>query len=281
LPNEKSTAASTILIPVLLLVAAIAVGLAEAVGAADTEDEIKRYREMIDDPMANPAFLNVDRGEELWTLPRGSKNVSLETCDLGKGSGVLEGAYAELPRYFADAGSVMDLEQRLLWCMETVQALDTREILSHKFGAPGVTSDMEDLVAYIANKSSGMPIHIPLDDEAEREAYAIGEALFYRRGSLLDFSCATCHSADSARIRTTQLPNLTRPGKDAQETLGSWPTYRVSQSQMRTLQNRLWDCYRQMRMPPPDYGTPGLTALMIFLAKQADGGTLNVPSIKR
>ena len=257
-------------------------GIAGALRAAeDAEEEIKRYREMIDDPMANPAYLNVDRGESLWALARGQKNASLETCDLGKGTGVLEGAYAELPRYFADADVVMDIEQRLLWCMEQVQGLDTEEILSRKFGTPGTTSDLEDLVAYIANKSSGMTFHIPLDDPQEREAYAIGEALFYRRGSLLDFSCATCHSADGARIRTTQLPNLTKPGPDARETMGSWPTYRVSQSQTRTMQNRLWDCYRQMRMPPPEFGSAGLTALMIYLAKQADGGTLNVPSIKR
>ena len=249
--------------------------------AGDTEDEIQRYREMINDPMANPAFLNVDRGEALWKLARGEKNVSLETCDLGKGPGILDGAYAELPRYFADSDSVMDLEQRLLWCMTTIQALDTKEIVARKFSTPGTTSDMEDLVAYIANKSSGMTFHIPLDDVQEQNAYAVGEELFYRRGSLLDFSCATCHSADSARIRTTQLPNLTKSGKDATETMGSWPTYRVSQSQMRTMQNRLWDCYRQMRMPPPEYGSAGLTALMIYLAKQADGGTLNVPSIKR
>lgn len=272
---------STFFAALLFAVAAVLISMVEGLDAAGPEDEIQRYRDMINDPMANPAFLNVDRGEELWKLRRGERNASLETCDLGKGPGVLEGAYAELPRYFSDAAKVMDLEQRLLWCMETVQALDTMEIISRKFGTSGATSDMEDLVAYIANKSSGMTFHIPLDDAQEREAYAIGQALFYRRGALLDFSCATCHSSDGARIRTTQLPNLTKAGKDAQATLGSWPTYRVSQSQMRTMQNRLWDCYRQMRMPPPEYGAAGLTALMIYLAKQADGGSLNVPSIKR
>ncbi len=86
----------------------------------------KKYREMIADPMANPAFLNVDRGEVLWATKRGEKNVSLETCDLGKGPGKLDGAYAELPRYFADADKVMDLEQRLLWCMEKIQASTRR-----------------------------------------------------------------------------------------------------------------------------------------------------------
>ena len=36
---------------------------------------------------AIPALLDADRGEALWTTPRGPKNVSLEQCDLGKGAG--------------------------------------------------------------------------------------------------------------------------------------------------------------------------------------------------
>ena len=70
-------------------------------------------------------------------------------------------------------------------------------------------------------------------------------------------------------------------GKAAQETMGSWPTYRVSQSSLRTMQHRLWDCFRQQRWPQPDYASEGLTALTMFLTKQAAGGEINVPSIKR
>ena len=95
-----------------------------AVRAEDaSEKEIERYRAMISDPMSNPGFLAVDRGEILWSEKRGTKNMSLEGCDLGLGPGKLEGAYAKLPRFFADSGKVMDLEQRLLWCMQTVQGL--------------------------------------------------------------------------------------------------------------------------------------------------------------
>ena len=63
--------------------------------------------------------------------------------------------------------------------------------------------------------------------------------------------------------------------------MGTWPAYRVSQSQTRTMQHRLWDCYRQMRMPPPDYLSEGLTALSVFLAHNGEGATINAPSIKR
>jgi sulfur-oxidizing protein SoxA len=63
--------------------------------------------------------------------------------------------------------------------------------------------------------------------------------------------------------------------------MGSWPTYRVSQSQTRTMQHRLWDCYRQMRHPVPEYASDGITALSLYMAKMAEGGEINVPSIKR
>lgn len=248
---------------------------------SESEKEIERYRAMISDPFSNPAFLNVDRGEALWATPRGTKNVSLEACDLGKGPGVLDGAYAELPRHFADTGRVMDLEQRLLHCMETIQGLDTKDVVARRFSKAGVVSDMEDLVAYIANKSTDMPIVAMVGHPKEQEMYAVGEALFHRRSAVMDFSCATCHGEPGKRIRLQALPELGVKGKDAQATMGTWPTYRVSQSAMRTMQHRLWDCYRQMRMPAPDYASDGLTALMVFLNANAEGGVLSVPSIKR
>lgn len=253
-----------------------------AVRAQDAaEKEIERYRAMISDPMSNPGFLAVDRGEVLWSEKRGTKNVSLETCDLGLGAGKLEGAFARLPRYFADADRVMDLEQRLLWCMQNIQNLDTKDVVARRFSGPGRASDMEDLVAFIANKSSGMKIDIPLSHPKEQEMAAVGEAMFYRRGGVNDFSCATCHADEGKRIRLQGLPNLSKPGKQPQETMGGWPTYRVSQGALRTMQHRLWDCYRQQRWPVPEYGSDGLTALTVFLQKQAAGGEIAVPSIKR
>lgn len=249
--------------------------------SADAEKEIERYRAMINDPFANPAFLNVDRGELLWKRARGTKNVSLEGCDLGLGAGKVDGAYAKLPRHFADADKVMDLEQRLLWCMDKVQGLDIADVIKRRFSGPGVQSDMEDLVGFIANKSSGMKIEAQVKHPKEQETAAIGEAMFFRRSSISDFSCATCHAEEGKRIRLQGLPNLAKAGKPAQETMGSWPTYRVSQSQMRTMQHRLWDCFRQMRMPAPDYASDGLTALTLYMNQQATGGELAVPSIKR
>ena len=265
--------------------AVMAVGLASASHAqsapVDAEKELEKYREMLSDPMSNPGFLAVDRGEALFAEKRGTKNASLETCDFGMGPGKLDGAFAKLPRYFADADKVMDLEQRLAWCMEKIQGLDLADVKKRKFGGPGRASDMQDLVAFIANKSSGYKIEVQLNHPKEKEAAAVGEALFYRRAGIEDFSCATCHADDGRRIRLQALPNLSKAGKEAQATMGSWPTYRVSQGQLRTFQHRLWDCYRQQRAPEPVYLSDGLTAITVFLQKQANGGEIQVPSIKR
>ena len=260
---------------------AAAAAFAQVPDPAASEREVERYRAMISDPMANPGYLAVDRGEMLWAEKRGAKAVSLEACDLGRGPGVLDGAYAALPRYFADGDRVMDLEQRLLWCMRTQQVLDTADILRRRFGEPGKSSDMEDLTAFIANKSNGLPLHAPMIEPQEKQMFAVGEAMFYRRSAVNDFSCATCHGETGKRIRLQGLPDLAHPGKPAQESVASWPAYRVSQSQTRTLQHRLWDCYRQMRMPVPEYASDGITALQVYMAQQADGGEIVAPSIKR
>ncbi|WP_204306979.1 hypothetical protein, partial [Klebsiella aerogenes] len=81
----------------------------------------------------------------------------------------------------------------------------------------------------------------------------------------MDFACATCHGEPGKRIRLQGLPDFSQPGAAPREAIGSWPTYRVSQSALRTMQHRLWDCFRQQRWPEPDYASDGLTALMVYL----------------
>jgi len=248
--------------------------------AAQSDNPVEEYRRLLADPFANPGYLFVDRGEALWRQKRGPKNASLEQCDLGLGPGVVEGAYARLPRYFADADRVMDLETRLMWCMVNLQGFDEATIKKTAFSKRGGQSDMEALVAYVAEKSSGMKFELPFEHPKEKEAYALGEVVFYRRSSYFDFSCSTCHGQDGRRIRLQELGNMTKK-EDAARAMTSWPTYRVSHETLRTMQHRMWDCFWQMRMPDLDYGSELSVALITWLTKNAEGGELAVPSIKR
>jgi len=244
-------------------------------GGDEAMGEIQKYREMLQD--GNPAELMELKGEELWTAPRGPKQATLERCDLGLGPGKLEGAYAQLPRYFADTGMVQDVESRLVTCMMTLQGLTRQEAIRDWYKP---RSDLEALVTFVAAASKGHRIDVPAAHPKEAEAYKIGEELFYRRSGPLDFSCATCHSLEGRRIRLQDLPNFQTPAS-ARASLVTWPAYRVSQSTVWTMERRLIDCLRQMRWPEPDYLSEAMIALQVYLQKSANGGVMEAPGIKR
>jgi sulfur-oxidizing protein SoxA len=261
-----------------LLVALAAPVLAQE----DTEKQLEKYRQMMKaDPWSNPGLLDADRGEDLWKKARGPKNVSLEACDLGKGPGKVDGAFAELPRYFADADKVMDVEARILWCMEKLQGFDRAKLVERPHpggGAP--VKDVGAIATYVASKSSGLKFNAKLEHPKEKEVLALGENLFFRRMGPMDFACATCHADTGKRIRLQPLPYLSKPA-EARSVVGEWPAYRVSTTHVMTMQHRVFDCFWQMRLPEVELGSDVSVALITYLVKTANGGDINAPGMKR
>jgi len=266
-------------LPLVRVMMAGVAGLFLVVGAAGHErspgEEIARYRQMLEE--GNPAELLEMRGEELWRSPRGPAGVTLERCDLGLGPGVLDGAYAQLPRYFADTGRVEDVESRLVTCITALQGVPAEEATRHWYRAG---SDVEALATFVAGKSRGFPIQVSAAHPREAEMLSAGADLFYRRSGPLDFSCATCHSQEDRRIRLQELPNFENPAS-ARGSMTVWPAYRVSQSAVWTLERRLIDCIRQMRHPEPAFASDAVIALEVYLQHQATGGIMQAPGIKR
>ncbi|MBV8031112.1 MAG: sulfur oxidation c-type cytochrome SoxA [Betaproteobacteria bacterium] len=246
--------------------------------AQDAGKEIRRYREMVAE--GSPAELFELGGEALWKRPQGPKNVSLEKCDLGQGPGVVKGAYARLPRYFGDADRVMDLETRLVYCMQTLQGRSSEEATAHVFGTADEPSEMESLSAYIAGQSHGVKMQPGISHPKEKAAFELGRALYFHRTGPWDFSCASCHGQEGKRIRLQELPALSER-KYAGPVAASWPAYRISTSQFITLQWRMNDCYRQMRMPEPTFGSDATVALILFIAATGAGETYAGPGNKR
>lgn len=260
-----------------LLVLAGCIPLHAAAQQKSTAEGIAEYRALLQD--GNPAELFEARGEDLWKQKRGPKAASMEKCDLGKGPGVVKGAFAELPRYFADTGRVQDMESRLLTCMETLQGFDAAAIAKTPFGT-GEQKNIEGLVAWISAESKGMPLNLPQSHASERRAYEVGKRLFFLRAGPHDFACATCHGADGKRIRLQDLPNLTKnPG--AGEGFGAWPAYRVSSGELWGMQRRLNDCFRQQRFPYPGYASDVTVALAVYMGVNGKGGKTTAPAIKR
>jgi L-cysteine S-thiosulfotransferase len=246
---------------------------------ANEPDPIAEYRAMFGDD--NPAELWQARGAELWRKPAGAKQASLSgACDLGAGPGVVKGAYAHLPRYFPDTHQVQDLESRLLTCMSTIQGQDPALVVARRFGDGDRKSDLEALSAFIVAASRGIAMQVSTRQPQEQQAYELGKRVFYYRSGPHDFSCSTCHGQGGKRIRLQKLPNLTDPA-DARSAYTSWPGYRVSQGELRTMEWRIADCFRQQRLPQLQFGSEVAIALTMFMAHNANGGVITAPTIKR
>ncbi len=265
------------LLSIGLSVALAAISAAAGAQQKSSADGIAEYRAMLAD--GNPAELFEAKGEALWKTRRGPKNATLEACDLGKGPGVVKGAFVELPRYFADTKRVQDLESRLLTCGETLQGISAAKTAATPFGK-GEQAIIESLVAYISSESGGMKLNLPQSHPEERKMLALGRQAFFFRSGPYDFACATCHGETGKRIRLQDLPNLTtNPGDGVG--FASWPAYRVSSGELWGMQRRLNDCFRQQRFPYPGYASEVTIALETYMGVNAKGATSVAPALKR
>lgn len=262
---------------ILCTVAAALVCMAAAAQQKSASDAIAEYRAMLAD--GNPAELFEAKGEDLWRTRRGAKNASLEKCDLGKGPGVVAGAFVGLPRWFADTGRVQDLESRLLTCMETLQGFDAKAIANTPFGK-GEQASIESLVAWISAQSNGQRFSVPQAHAEEKKFYELGKRAFFYRAGPYDFSCASCHGQSGKRIRLQDLPQLTtNPGDGVG--FAAWPAYRLSSGELWGMQRRLNDCFRQQRFPYPGYVSDVTIALGVFMGVNANGSQSIAPALKR
>lgn len=242
-----------------------------------TIEGIEAYREALKD--GNPAELFEAQGEELWKKPAGPKNVSLETCDLGMGPGVVKGAYAHLPRYFKDTDRVQDAESRVLTCMEKIQGIDVGPYVKANWNTPQ-KDDLNALATYISGQSKGDKVAVSTAHPKEKAMVELGQRMFFYEGGPHDFACATCHGQSGVRIRLQELPEIPS-AKGAGQAWTTWPAYRVSSGQMWGMQWRLADCFRQQRFPEPIYGSDVTIALSMYMAATANGATMDTPGIKR
>jgi L-cysteine S-thiosulfotransferase len=237
----------------------------------------------------------ITRGQRLWLQRRGPRQVSLEECDLGLGPGRVVGTFSHLPRYFADANRVMDLETRVAWCARTQQDVGLETMLKPRAVDGVMASEMEDLAVYVASLSASWRLSPPLTHVKEQQAVDVGHALYSRRQGPLDFSCATCHGAGrpgSGDGHSPAVPQTIRFWRghpvpqfgatvESQPAIGNWPAWRAAHGGIQTLQGRLATCFSHMGVEPPTAGSDAVIALVAYLTRQAEKGEVLAPGRKR
>ncbi len=237
--------------------------------ALSPAEEAKRQRRLFLEQSGgvHPGELFVALGEELYQSLEGNGK-TMADCDFGKGPGVLEGAYAELPRYFPDTDRVEDLDTRIKSCLENVLGLT--------YGQDFGREEVVVLASYIATFSNEMPINVKLEHPKEKEMFAIGEKLWFWRAGQMDLSCAACHDRyPGRRIRLSPIRNPEQGLSD------HWPGYTFSFDKMYTLEDRVNFCYDSIQIPHPEFYSEPHIALALYMRYRANGNLLDVPGFTR
>lgn len=238
---------------------------------------VQEYNRMLAEGV-NPGEVWYEVGKEAI------KKYGLDKCDLGLGPGNFKGAAAKLPRYFADAGKVMDLETRIGWCLQKYAGMkpeDVQKFVKQCWGKAGnCVSEYDGIVMYLTMESNGHKISVDLKDPRVKKMYDIGKAAFNMRLGPWDFNCATCHAGkQEVRIRATRLWSVDRG--EAGQAVYYFPKYLARWGLPMSMHYRYAECIRQMRwpefIPHSDLGV----ALSAYLYAEANGTEIKAPGIGR
>jgi sulfur-oxidizing protein SoxA len=214
-------------------------------------------RAVQDDDAANPAFLWVKQGADLWSQPEGSAGKSCATCH-GDVS-TLRGAATHYPEFDAKHGRLVTLEQRINLCR------------TDHMGASELAWDDDKLLslsALVGLQSRLMPMAV----EPREPFLSEGAALFRERMGQLNLSCAQCHEDRAGLSLGGSLIPQGHPN--------GYPEYRLEWQGMGSLYRRLRNCMVGVRADPFLPDSREFTALALFLAVRANGMRIETPAVR-
>lgn len=211
-----------------------------------------------EDAFANPGFLWVDRGAQLFAQAE-DEQPACKSCHQDN----LAGVAATYPAYDATAETVLNLEGRINQCR-----IDHQNAPPLAFESDALLS----LTAFIAYQSRGEAISVEITGPAAT-AYEAGAKYFQTRRGQFNLSCQQCHTENwGKRLRGDTL---------SQGHGNGFPAYRLEWQSMGSLHRRLRDCDTGVRAEPLPYGDPLYIAVELYLAARAEGLPLESPAVRR
>jgi sulfur-oxidizing protein SoxA len=217
---------------------------------------------MQNDDLANPGFLWVLEGEELWRKSAGTAGKSCADCHR-EASISMKGVAARYPAFAARAGRVITVEQRINQCR-----VDHQQAPS----LPYESRDLLALTAYVGHQSRGLPMQVAIDGPA-RPFFEAGRSFFLTRYGQFNLSCTQCHE-DHWRQQLRGLPISQGHGN-------AYPAYRLEWQTVGSLHRRLRNCNIAVRAEPYPYGAQEYVNLELFLAWRARGLPVETPGVRR
>jgi L-cysteine S-thiosulfotransferase len=216
---------------------------------------------MQNDDTANPGMLWVLDGEKLWNAKSGAANRACADCHQDARAS-MHGVATHYPAFDRELGRPVDLEQRVNLCrvrhqQATPLAYESRELLA--------------LTAFVTEQSRGMPIETGSDPQLE-PFVASGLNRYMKRQGQLNLGCANCHDDNWDKHLAGSAITQGQPT--------GYPLYRLEWQSLGSLQRRLRSCISGIRAQPPDYGTPELVELELYLMTRARGMPIETPAVR-
>ena len=218
-------------------------------------------RDIQDDDFANPAFVWVDTGEELWSTVDGKAGKSCASChgDAGKS---MKGVGAAYPKYASEVKKLMALQHRINWERENrMQAKPWK----------WESSEMLGMTAYIKLQSRGMPVNVKIDGPA-KPFYEKGKKFYNQRRGMLDMACANCHLGYPATMVRSNLLSQGMPN--------GFPLFRLKWQTLGSLHRRFRGCNTQIRARPYKRGSEEYTNLELFIMDRAKDLPMETPAVR-
>ncbi|MDX9814050.1 MAG: sulfur oxidation c-type cytochrome SoxA [Sulfurimonas sp.] len=223
------------------------------------------YEELLEN---NPADMMIQSGSELLDELGGeealAKYLSVSEDDLPK-------YLAGFPRYIKKYNSVVSIDQML----QAFMADNNKE--PYKLAS----SQMFDMSSFVKSLANGEAINIDIDaNEQMRAAYALGKEVFETRRGQRGLSCMSCHNPEVVNtiLRTQPLPDISAKGNASAAT---WPAYRMTKSNLATLQKRFQGCMENALLAVLPLGATEMTALEVYFTHEAKGAEVAIPGLKR
>ena len=219
----------------------------------------KETQALQNDDFANPGLLWVEQGEGLWRTAA-ADGKSCRSCH-GEAT-AMRGVAAKYPAYAADAGRVVNLEQRINLCRGQ-QSLPP---------LPYESQELLAITALVSRQSLGMPVTVAVDGPAA-QSFANGRVAYETRRGQLDQSCAGCHDANvGARLRGEVI---------SQGQINGFPVYRQLWQTMGSSHRMFAWCNDAVRAEAYALGSQEYVDLELFVRWRGRGLPVEAPAVRR
>ncbi|MEO5338072.1 MAG: sulfur oxidation c-type cytochrome SoxA [Magnetospirillum sp. WYHS-4] len=220
------------------------------------------------DPTNNPAVLLAEEAEADWKK-KGSKGKACADCHEASPSKSMKGVGARYPRFVAEHGRVMALEEFLMMHSPATTGIDM----------PSEGDLNLKMTVLVKMQSNGMPLALDLTGPEAKAALERGEKTFFKRVGQRNHACADCH--------------LDEPGKGGNKFLGGrllatresgmmnhFPTWRTNFSRIWDARKRFQWCLLPLGMNYLPSDSVEYAELELYVASFGQGKPLSVPGIR-